>query len=95
MDGEGEVDVEGRLAWMREINEIGGPDRPFPFEGMLPIAHTEYDLGVLMLALTADDFGRVFHRGEWARSMGEPWARKKSWPSFAELLAKLGPDLDD
>jgi hypothetical protein len=80
---------------MRSIYRIGGEDRPFQAEGMLPIADTSYDLGRTLIVLTPDRFGRVVHFTDWSRCMDYDWARYELAPSFADLLARLGPRADD
>jgi uncharacterized protein (TIGR02996 family) len=94
-EGGGDGDVEGELEWMRSLYENYDEAEPFPAEGMLPFANTLHDLGCLLVGIAPGNFGRVFHFTNWARSMDDPSALAELAPSFADLLARLTPDLED
>jgi len=95
LGGTGDGDVEHELRFMRSIHREYSSAGPFPAEGLLPVASTLYDLGCLLVGIAPANFGRVIHFTDWARSMEYPGALADLAPSFADLLGRLGPDLDD
>jgi uncharacterized protein (TIGR02996 family) len=95
----GDYDPEREMRFMRSIYEDYADYAPveggYLAEEMLPVVWTQYDLGSILVGIAPDNFGRVFHFREWARSMREPSAIAELAPSFAHLLSMLGPDLED
>jgi hypothetical protein len=80
---------------VRSIHHDYYRDRPFLAEGMLPVADTLHDLGLLLVGIAPKNFGTVFHFTNWARAMGDPSAVAEFAPSFAALLGQLTADLED
>jgi uncharacterized protein (TIGR02996 family) len=93
-EGAEERGLEHELQFMHTIHEHYPDATPFPAAGMLPVADTLHDLGCLLVGVAPANFGRVFHFRDWARSMDEPNALAEFAPSFADLLARLTPDLE-
>jgi hypothetical protein len=87
--------LEQELRFMHSIHDYYPENVPFPAEGMLPVADTLHDLGCLLVGVAPANFGRVFHFHDWARSMDDAQALAELAPSFAALLARLTPDLED
>ncbi len=87
--------LEQALRFMHTIHENYPDGVPYPAEGMLPVAQTVHDLGCLLVGVAPENFGRVFHFHNWAQSMDEPNELAEFAPSFADLLARLTPDLED
>jgi uncharacterized protein (TIGR02996 family) len=93
-EGEGDNEVESEHHFVRSIHRDDSRDRPFPAEGMLPVADTLHDLGLLLVGIAPDTFGKVFHFTDWARNLEAPTLAELA-PSFAALLERLTPDLED
>jgi uncharacterized protein (TIGR02996 family) len=94
-EGADVMGLEQELQFMHSIHEYYPDTVPFPAEGMLPVADTLHDVGCLLVGVATANFGRVFHFHDWARSMDDAQALAELAPSFATLLARLTPDLED
>jgi uncharacterized protein (TIGR02996 family) len=87
--------LEQELRFMHAIHEHYPGGTPFTAEGMLPVADTLHDLGCLLVGVAPANFGRVFHFRNWAQRMDDAQALAELAPSFAALVARLTPDLED
>jgi uncharacterized protein (TIGR02996 family) len=94
-EGADAMGIEQELEFMHSIHENYPEGVPFLAEGMLPIADTLHDLGCLLVGVAPANFGRVFHFDNWARHMDDAQALAELAPSFADLLVRLTPDLED
>src|SRR5262249_40861478 len=90
-------DIEYETRWVRSIyrEDYAHSGVPFRAEGMIPVARSLYDEGLILVGLADDKFGRVFHFGEWARSLAYTESLEELAPSFAELPGRLIPDPED
>jgi uncharacterized protein (TIGR02996 family) len=94
-EGDDPRGLEQALQFMHAIHEYYPGAVPFPAAGMLPVADTLHDLGCLLVGVAPVNFGRVFHFRNWAQHMDDAQAVAELAPHFADLLARLTPDLED
>ena len=88
-------DIEDANDFLQELYEMGGHERPNPLiADMLAVAHTQHDLGYLLVGTGSKNRGRVYHFRDYCHSSDDPEHLFDFFPTVAEFLAQLRPDRD-
>jgi uncharacterized protein (TIGR02996 family) len=86
-------DIEDAHEFLEELYAIGGHDGPNPLIARkLAIAHTQDDLGYILIGTGGKNRGKVYHFRDYCHNTDNPQNLFDFFPTFAEFLAQLRPE---